>query len=399
MPALPDGLPPNSVSELRTDVLTGRQVIVAPLRSLRPQASVADPPLGRRDDPFLEGAEHETPGEHFALRRADSNANAPGWQVRVVPNRFPAVANSRDQVTSEHPETPSPHSCDSLLPTQPATGAHDVVIECPQTISRLLDLSLPEIACVLQAWQLRIEQLRQVPDILSVAVFRNEGFSAGASLPHCHSQIIASTALLPLLAEREQRRLQHLKDTGRDLIQDWLDAERRDGSRILRQTTDLLVLCPFASRTAWQIRLVPCRPEWFEFAHLKAAALTHMAEQLWWCVAAIEQCVGPFSFNVTLTLAPFDRSHAFRWMLDILPRTSRLAGWEMLSDTDIITTAPETAAAHLRQHLPLTPSDASDSAVSLSELQWKFAPSAAIARSSTPARQPAEREAPPLNTE
>jgi UDPglucose--hexose-1-phosphate uridylyltransferase len=195
--------------QFRTDVLTGQQIIVAPQRSRRPSARLSDPPLNPLLDPFAEGREHETPDERFSVRTGDSVPNGPGWLVRVVPNRYPAVLSASEQRTA---------SCvvsdQSLFPGRPACGEHDVVIECPDSRTRMVELSVAEIRQTLVAWQTRMRQLMQSSSICSVAVFRNEGFSAGASLAHCHSQILATEELMPLDFARHERAASHRSATG-----------------------------------------------------------------------------------------------------------------------------------------------------------------------------------------
>lgn len=326
--------------EFRTDVLTGLRVLIAPVRSSRPSAMHPEPPLFRTDDPFAEGNETDTPGERFAVRNPDSAANGPGWQLRVVPNRYPAVI-------SEARDTRIVGS--SLFPAQSASGEHDVVIECPDSRTRLAELSLDEVQTVLRAWRTRVQQLVAAERYSTLAVFRNEGFSAGASLAHCHSQIIASEELMPLDKERSARAALHRAHTGRELVADLLQAERSDGSRMICETAHFAVLCPFASRTSWHIRFLPILQQPCTFAVASDECLTELALLLNQQLNQLEHVLGgPFSFNLTLPHPRLDQPPQFRWMLDLLPRTGRHAGWEYLTSVDIITVAPEQAAKMLR---------------------------------------------------
>lgn len=330
--------------QFRTDVLTGQQVIVAPLRWHRPSASMPDPPLSSLLDPFAEGRESETPDERFAIRADDSEPNGPGWLLRVVPNRYPSVTPvSMNGLTCS--ETGEPE----MFPCRPACGEHDVVIECPDNRSRMAELSPAEIQQTLIAWRTRMQQLMQLPSICSVAIFRNEGFSAGASLAHCHSQILATTALMPLDVARHERAIRHRSATGRDLVQDLWDAERTHGIRVIRETPFFGVYCPFASRMSWQIRFVPKQSQSAAFADASDAMLQDLAAVMKSSLIALEQPLGgPFSFNLTLSHPRIDQPAAFSWSLDLLPRTGRMAGWELLTNVEIVTVTPETAAGKLR---------------------------------------------------
>ena len=347
-------------------------MLVAAGRSDRPNAHRPDPSIDTGYDPFLEGNEIETPSERLALRTKDSQPNEPGWQLRIVPNRYPAVdsshiAGDQSQATAGsfgQPEwtaaatdycgVQSNASASPLLPQTPAVGIHDVVIECPDHRTSLLNLTIHEIAQVLTAWKLRIRQLRSSQKFDGIAVFRNEGFSAGGSLAHCHSQIVATTELMPLQLAYVQRAEEYHRSTGRKLADDWLQAEIHDGRRMLQNDDEFAWLCPFASRVAWQVRCLPTQFPRFAFDQLDAQHFLQIATALFTMLQTLKQLLGPFSFNVTLVHAPFSRPEAHSWMLDILPRRGRLAGWELLTDVDIVTTPPEECAARMRGQIPAT---------------------------------------------
>ena len=330
--------------QFRTDVLTGQRIIVAPQRSGRPSAHLPDPPLNQTIDPFIEGLEHETPAERYAVRAADSRPDGPGWQLRIVPNRYPAVVAEEAEA-----DLAEPNHTESMFPAWPARGEHDVVIECPDQRTRLVELTTGEIQQTLIAWRTRMQKLTNSAEIRSVAVFRNEGFSAGASLAHCHSQILATSELMPLDVARHERAALHRLATGRDLVQDLWNAERMQ-ERLICETPHFGVYCPFASHTSWQMRLSPIQTQAATFADSSASMLQDLAVLLKSSLLALEQVLGgPFSFNVTLTHPRIDQPAAFSWYLDLLPRTGRTAGWEVLTNVDIVTVSPEMAAQRIRE--------------------------------------------------
>lgn len=353
-----------STPEIRTDVLTGMKVIVAPARSLRPSARHPEPPLSRSNDPFAEGNEAETPQERFAIRRDGSIPNGPGWQLRVVPNRYPAFLPNpsvvppvslsggepacRD-ITTEDTIEDTGVSSSNLFPSEPAFGEHDVVIECPDSRTRLAELSTHEVQRIFSAWRTRVQHLSEARKFSSVAVFRNEGFSAGASLAHCHSQIIASEQPSPLDLERDRRSRRYLKETARELMLDLLNAERADGRRIICETSGFAVFCPWAPRTSWHVRFVPLQDRHRSFTSVTDDVLLELAGLLKGILEKLELALGgPFSFNITLPHPLLDYPPHFRWMMDLLPRTSRAAGWEFLSGVDIVSVPPEYSAEMLR---------------------------------------------------
>ncbi len=336
-----------AIPEFRTDVLTGLQVLVAPVRSSRPSAVHPEPSLAGSDDPFAEGKEQETPGERFAFRDPHSPPNSPGWLLRVVPNRYPAVvASQTDQTTS--PLTPA----DPYFLSQPAFGEHDVVIECPDSRTRLAELATEETARVFFAWQARLQQLAQDGRYNNVSIFRNEGFSGGASLAHCHSQIIASQQATPLETERTERAARHYETTGGEITLDLLFAEQRAGKRVVVESERFVVLCPFASRTSWHVRFVPKSFADRSFMNADQDTLRELAELVKRMLTILEQTLGgDFSFNLILPHPRLNQPEQFRWMLELMPRTGRSAGWEFLTGVDIVTVAPEQAATVLRQYI------------------------------------------------
>jgi len=334
--------------ERRTDLLTGRQVIVSTSRSARPnhlrRPASTDSAADEAYDPFLEGNEHDTPGEVMALRRTDSTANDVGWLLRVVPNRYPAVEASLDTISHQ--------TSDSLL--QPASGHHEVVIECPARSHRLVDFSVMEVARLLSAWQRRITRLSLLENVATINVFRNEGGMAGASLPHCHSQILATDTVHRSLEDRI-RHNEILTDGHADGLcsyQQWMQHELLDAKRVVQSDDQFSIVCPFASRVSSQVRFCPTHEACLSatpFADLNQQQITDLASRLLSVVTALTELLGDFSFNLLLSLPPVDRPQAFPWMLDLMPRASQFAGFELLTDTEIITTAPEAAATALRE--------------------------------------------------
>lgn len=315
----------------RIDRLTGRSVLLAPNRSRRPivvPATSQPENLPPAHDPFLEGNEADTPEERLALREVGSLANGPGWLLRVVPNRYPAVSFDAGNKSGN--------------------GTHEVVIECPDYRSRLADLEVGEVFRVLEAWRRRVSALRQAAGTASIHVFRNEGAAAGASLPHCHSQILA-TDFVPQGIQRAIDRANEFD--GRDssaLYQSWLNEELESGSRVVRQSATLAVVCPYASRMAWQVRIGPRQASDFDFCELDGASLLEVSRVL--LAITRTKVLGALpGFNLLLTLGASQQT--LPWMIDLLPRTAQLAGFELATDAHILAVTPESAAAELRREL------------------------------------------------
>ncbi|MFY8059435.1 MAG: hypothetical protein ACOVRM_16945 [Planctomycetaceae bacterium] len=328
-------------SELRTDVLCGRQSIIAVQRSARQGAMRPDLPVTALPDPFGEGCESETPGEVFSIRERGTQPNARGWRLRVVPNRYPIPGAPEAGVDL------SPVAESELFPRVPFSGGHEVVIECPDLRTRLVELTASELADVFGAWRDRVLSLSTAGVYRSVAVFRNEGFSAGASLAHCHSQILATDHVPALLQERHRRSSSYWERTGRCLVRDLLCAEQRDGRRIIRLDDELAIWCPFAARTAWHIRFLPLGGD--RFIQASDVLMGVLSRAVLGLAKVLESLLGVgFPFNLTVVQPRLDEPCAFPWFVDLMPRVNRQAGWELLSDIDVIPFSPEQSAEQLR---------------------------------------------------
>lgn len=336
--------------------MTGRQVIVAANRESRPvPLRVSDVSNQSAHDPFLEGEESHTPSERLALRHQDSQADQTEWLVRVVPNRYPALEqiSGRSPGGTEHEEAfELGHSVGSSVTL---VGQHDVVIECPDHRTRLTELSTAEVTRVFFAWQKRLQQIRDDGRFRNVRIFRNEGAAAGASLPHCHSQIVASNvtdeqSTWPLWTSRHGTQPEE-----NGVFLEWLNSELSDRKRVLVETNETVVICPFASRFAWQARICPASMSHDRFDDLPLTQLAKTASQLLSVTHALKMIAGDVGFNLTLTIPPCDHPLAFPWMLDILPRPGRIAGFELMTDINIVTVTPETAAARYRDAITWLP--------------------------------------------
>jgi UDPglucose--hexose-1-phosphate uridylyltransferase len=340
----------------RTDVLTGRRVIIAPGRSMRPAGFPSNDAFAAGTDPFAEGSEYETPPEVLAVRKSGGLPDRPGWSIRVVPNRYPAVVDANDAKTDNWAIGGNSVDDDkplSLFPASVAGGQHEVVIECPDPRTNLLQMSATEIAAIFKVWRDRLSTLVSGKRFQSLVVFRNEGSSAGASLAHCHSQIIATKEL----TESDRRRLKIARDyyqrVGKVLQEDLLDAEIKERVRIVRQCDRLVALCPFAPQTAYHVRLLPYLNRRQTFDDISADDLQLIASRVRCLVEALSSEIHRgFSFNCVLINPPCLQPPIVPlpgWMLEILPRLNRRGGWEFASDMDIVTVSPEQTAEILRR--------------------------------------------------
>lgn len=353
---------------LRQDPLTGRWVIIAAGRSGRPNEF---PLLQRRSTaegrcPFCPGHESDTTAEVVALGRAPgARPNSPGWRLRAFPNLFPAVG------APEGPESPV------LAPLPPelfrggeGRGRHEVVVYSPDHGAGLATLEPAAVRELLEVVRDRVREFRTEPGVRFIAPFCNHGPEAGATLTHPHLQIIG-TPQAPLLTVEKLTRLKRWRDArGGCLLCALVGAEREAGQRLVAADRHWTALAPWASRFPWEVLLVPTRhaPCALPADDLELASLAGMLGAV---LRALRQRHGDLSHNVIFHLAPQpagdegyadpeldalrpDSAQLWHAHIEILPRLSRLAGFEAGTGYAINATPPEEAAAGLRRLLEAT---------------------------------------------
>jgi len=329
--------------ELRIDPLSGLRVIVAGERGNRPGAfidaaagTVVDP----ETDPFLEGHEDRTPAEIDALRPDGGEPNSPGWVVRVVPNKFPALGEGDGALEDPLGEG---RGQPELFAARPASGAHEVVVNGPEPVGSLLDLGPDGLADAMGVWRKRI---RAHSGAGYVHVIVNEGQAAGASLPHTHAQVYA-LPLVPAAVARERERFTAYRDRtqGRNLLGDVIQEEVKRRERLVAVDDEGVAICPFASHSPFHVQIAPRTPvPRFEDDGPLCAALLHDVLRR---LAAELGGIPPL--NLWVRTAPRD-APVFCWRIDVLPRLAHPAGLEMGAGIQLCVLAPEHAAERLRAH-------------------------------------------------
>ncbi len=345
------------VSEVRIDQLTGLRAILAPGRAERPDAFAITPPEARPDAaercPFCEGREDRTPPELWARREGGGAADTPGWTARSVPNLYPVIGTAGGDPRTAVLETGISSSIDplaasvrnaepDLFRSQPAEGAHEVIVNTPEHATSLAQLSDQRLAGAVDAWRERM----RAHDSAYTHVIVNEGPLAGASLEHSHAQLYALSFVPPEVArERERTRAYHDRTMGSHLLEDVASEEVRRRERLVAVDDEALLVCPWASRSPFELRLIPRRPQpRFEEDQAGAAMLATALRALAGVFGAMPQ------LNLWVRTAPRG-AREFCWHIDILPRLTIRAGFELGTGVEINVYPPERAAADLREAL------------------------------------------------
>jgi UDPglucose--hexose-1-phosphate uridylyltransferase len=339
------------MSELRKDPIIDRWVIVASERGRRPNDfSIApDPPTGAFS-PFSPGNESKTPPEVFQIGRpAGAPADSPGWRVRVVPNKFPALSK----------EGELDYQGKGIYDLMNGVGAHEVIIEHPSSEWDLADAGSEEIADVLAAYKQRITALHEDSRFRYILVFRNKGVSAGASIAHPHSQVIALPIIPKQVKEQLDAAREYYSRKSRSIFTDVLRQEMEQGERIVEANEHFIVLSPFASRFPFELQIFPRRHS-HDFSTLTAEENVALGSTLTRTLKRIEKALNNPAYNLMLHSCPNLKpqpgrpeywgtiSADFCWHIDILPRLTSVAGFEWGTGFYINPVSPEQATAFLR---------------------------------------------------
>lgn len=322
--------------EIRVDPLSGHKVIVAGERSTRPGGEPRCPAPQQIDverDPFAIGHEDRTPPELYAERPGGGAPDSPGWTVRVVPNLYPALDSDSPQ--------PAPDAQPELFYAAPASGAHEVIVNAPESVLSLADLPPERLSDAMQVWRKR---MTVHAESAYVQLIVNERREAGASLEHTHSQLYALDFVPAEVArERERCGAYAARTMGRSLLEDLLAEEVRRGERIVAIDDEAVLMAPYGSRMPFQLMLAPRVPRMrFEDDGPLGAALLHDG------LSRLARHFGSSPpLNMWVRTAPRGAEH-FCWRVDIAPRLTHLAGLELSTGVNLNIVAPEHAAAVLR---------------------------------------------------
>lgn len=339
--------------ELRRDPVLGRWVIIATDRSLRPNEfdtgydhfAGFDP----KRDPFREGNEHMTPPEIYAVRAKGSEPNKPGWKVRVIPNKYPALRIEGDLNPRGY----------GIYDRMNGVGAHEVIIESPDPYILLQDMPVASLVDVFATMRMRVEDLSRDKRFAYVLAFKNHGLGAGASLRHSHSQIIATPIVPQRVIEELKGAQAHWNIKRRSIFVDIVDHELMTLERIVYENEHMLAICPFASTFPFEIHIIPKRLE-SDFTRASTEVLRGLASAVKACLVKWQGAIGNTPYNFLIHTAPNDTELSgirqeyplldafYCWHVEMFPRLASTAGFEWGTGFYINPTAPEDAAEFMR---------------------------------------------------
>ena len=329
------------MSDLRRDPIGGRWVIVDTDHPSKPEDFEYEQHILRGGVcPFCYGNESMTPPEIEVIRDPNTAPNTSGWQVRVVSNKFPALQIEGDLDRRGI----------GIYDMSNGVGAHEVLIETPYHEKDIPDLLNSEVENFLSMYCRRTQDLIKDKRFKYIMVFKNFGAAAGASLEHPHTQIIA----LPMVPKNVMEEIRGAHDyfdyRERCVFCDIIKQETQEKERIILENKYFLSFCPFVSRFAFEMWIMPKKHQGY-FCQMSGEEVSALAAILKETIARLEKIFPHPSYNYIIHSSPIngeDSSEGYHWHIELMPKLTRVAGFEWGSGFYLVPTPPELAAKYLR---------------------------------------------------
>ncbi len=333
------------MSELRLNRATKEWIIIATDRAKRPhQFKVKSekkklPPFDA-GCPFCPGNEDHTPPEIYAERSKNSPPNSPGWSVRVVGNKYPAL----------EPAEKSLKIRGRFFRTASGVGKHEVIIETPQHNQTFATLSIMQAKRVFLICWKRYRFLEKDRRFKLIMIFKNHGVTAGTSLRHSHMQVIAVPLVPTSIRHQLEEAMRYYDDHGMCVFCDMLKEEQEAKKRIILENDRFVAFHPFASRSPFETWIVPKRHNAC-FGSITEGEVKLLATVVRAILRKIHQRLGDPDYNLIIRTAPIKDTQEdyYHWYIQILPRLTTPAGFELGSGVYIDTSLPEETAKFMRR--------------------------------------------------
>ena len=330
------------MSELRRDPIGGRWVIVDSDYPSTPKDYDFEPHIYRNEVcPFCYGNESMTPPEIDAVREGTTYPNTPGWQVRVVSNKFPALLIEGDLDRRGM----------GMYDMSNGVGAHEVIIETPYHNKDIHELTDQEVESFLSVYCRRSLDLAKDKRFKYIMIFKNFGAPAGASLEHPHTQLIALPMVPKNVSEEIKGAHNYFEYRERCLFCDIIRQESQEKERVVLENRYFISFCPFVSRFPFEIWIMP-KNHSAHFCGISAEEIKALASILKETITKLKNIFPNLSYNYIIHTAPINSdggSEGYHWHIEFMPKLTRVAGFEWGSGFYVVATPPELAADYLRK--------------------------------------------------
>ncbi len=325
--------------ELRQNRVTKEWVVIATERAKRPEELAVKrdiKPLPHYSEkcPFCPGNEKLAPPEVLHLPPGNNK-----WEVRVVPNKFAALAREGEPTWK----------IEQSRRMINAVGLHDVIVETPDHALTTALLPQHQVEQIIQAYVQRYRDASADPRVAHVTLFKNHGLAAGTSLEHPHSQMIATPVVSSQVRGRLHEALRHYDEFGECIFCQMLQEEIALGVRVVLASEHFVATMPFASPTPFCMHIFP-RRHVASFGCIEPKEIADLAYVLRTLLGKLYVGLENPDFNYTVRSAPheLDGVTYYHWYLSVIPRLTRVAGFELGSGMFINTVLPEAASEFLR---------------------------------------------------
>lgn len=329
------------MSELRKDPIINRWVIISTERAKRPSDLMVEKSRPRGGFcPLCPGNEDKTPSEVFAFRDQNSSINGSGWKLRVVPNKFPALVIEGDLNRQK----------EGMYEKMQGIGAHEVIIETTDHNANASTLSVIDFKNILFAYQQRTNELKKDSRFRYISIFKNYGEVAGASMEHPHSQVIA-LPVAPKRAVEEMSGAEEYYEKNKSCVFcDIVKQELKVRDRIVVENDHFLAFEPYAPRFPFETCVLP-KEHMSSFEATGNDLFGSMADCLSLVLKKINKALGfpPYNYILHNSLTDNSENDFYHWHFEIIPRLTKVAGFEWGTGFYINPTPPEQAAQHLRE--------------------------------------------------
>jgi len=329
------------MSELRRDPIGGRWVIVDTEHPNTPEDYKHEQQFFKGGTcPFCYGNEAMTPPEIESIREPGTWPNTSGWQVRVVPNKFPALKIEGDLDRSGI----------GIYDMSNGIGAHEVLIETPYHQKDIPDLQNSELENVISMYCRRAIDLMRDKRFKYILAFKNFGAAAGASLEHPHTQMIALPMVPKNVMEEIRGSHNYFEYRERCIFCDIIRQEMQEKERVVLENRYFLSFCPFVSRFPFEVWLIPKKHNGY-FCHMSGEEIPELASILKDTITKLKAVFPNLSYNFIIHSSPIngEETEYYHWHIEFMPKLTRVAGFEWGSGFYNVSTPPELAAKYLRE--------------------------------------------------
>lgn len=330
--------------EIRKDIVSGSWVIIATERAKRPETFTTQKPEKQNDKldkcPFCSGHEHMTPPEVLAIRKNTSIPDEPGWEVRVIPNKYPALSTCEGKECEKQ----------GIFEFMAASGVHEVIIETPDHEISPGKLPVEHVKKIVDSYYHRYVELEKDAGIKYIQIFRNHGQEAGASIEHPHSQIMALPVLPPSLKQEMEEARNYYFQEKKCVYCKMIEEELGRGDRVIMENKDFAAFIPYAARFPFETWILPKRHQ-SSFSEITMDERQNLAEILHDILSRMWDYLKDPPYNYYLHTSPTDYNHIpdYHWHFEIVPKLTTVAGFELGAGMFINISNPEASAEYMRK--------------------------------------------------